>query len=425
MEPRFGVPITTLPFTLSGFRAVLLFQEYPTTILHSDQQGNPIIEEWVDFSEDLQTERHYYYRTTKSLLKRFLSGDLPYIELIIQNTDGYLVFEDTNPLTGSQLFISSFKSIPRSYLPSHDYYFDRADAMNVDLIFEYFELNGIESIDTGLSQAKVISIEKNSETLYVHFKKGKGIGFGTANTEVFANTLLKFDRFYKETALDYKLGNLRGDIQLSAKKNEEYLPYTTTEVYGSLRASYAVLLRPATPPQINLFGSSDAERISTQIFSLVNNSYQIEDLKQEYSKHSDFALKAYKKFVEEIYASELNIDLNWFSPISQTEFKETIDFVKAGIIKTNLENLSIDDLQRFSVIGKFRSLNCDTGHFSFISTGGEKYWGHMDDLIREGSERINFINIYEITISRVITKEAGNQTSKIKDIILAFVVVEA
>jgi hypothetical protein len=422
MVPQFGTLIPSLPFTLSGFEAVLLSYEYPTTVIYQDIQGDPIIKEWVDCSEDSSTDRYYYYRTSKVLLKRFLSKEIPYQELINQNIDGYVVFEDKSLTDQSQYFISSIKTMPTSYLPQSDYYFDRAEAVDLLAINDYFKLDEVLMPNIGLTEAKEISLDKKSETLFIHFKKGKGIGFGTANTEVLAKTLLKFDRFYKETALDFKLGTQRGEIQLNAKKNEEYLPYTNTEVYGNIAASYAILIRPAIPPQMNLFENSDAERISSLIFSLINNSDTVESLKNEYPRHSDFTLKAYKAFVEEIYSSELNISLNWFSPISKTEFTDTIDYVKANLIKNNLENLSIEDLEKFTVKGKFRSLNCDTGHFTFISTGGEKYYGHMDDLIKEGSEQINFIDIYEITVSRTISKEAGTLIAKIKDTILAFIV---
>lgn len=421
MDNQIGISIPSLPYSLQEFEGVLLFHEYPTTVIFQDLDGNPIIREWADYFEETKTDRFFYYRTELSSLKRYISGDLPHRELINQSIDGFVVFEDIT-INKKNYSISSVKSIPSSYLPESDFYFDIHEGVHLQKIVTHFNLDNVLISDIGIIEAKEISVAKKSETLYVHFKKGKGIGFGTANTEVLAKTLLKFDKFYKEAALDYKLGTQRGDIQLNAKKNEEYLQYTTTEVYGNIAASYAVLIRPVYAPQINIFESSDSEIISGHIFSLINSSGSVEDLKEEYNHHSDFVIKSYKAFVEEIYTSELKISLSWFSPASNNEFNDEIDYVRANLIKTNLENLSIEEEEKFAVKGKFRSLNCDTGHFSFTGVSNEKYTGFIDNLIKEGAERINFIDIYEITILRKITKEAGKQESKIKDTLLAFII---
>ncbi|MBB5645157.1 hypothetical protein [Pedobacter cryoconitis] len=421
MDNQIGISIAALPYSFKSFEGVLLFHEYPTTVVFQDIEGDPIIREWVDYSEQTKTDRFFYYRTDLTLLKKYISGNLPHKDLINQSKDGFVIFEDVKE-NQKYYSIASVKAIPIDYLPNADYYFDIDEGVHLQKIITHFNLDSILLSDIELFEAKEISIAQSSETLYVHFKKGKGIGFGTANTEVLARTLLKFDKFYKETALDFKLGTQRGDIQLSAKKNEEYLSCTTTEVYGNIAASYAVLIRPVHATQFNMFEKSDSEIISSHIFSLINNSTDVEDLKKEYNRHSDFVIKSYKAFVEEIYTSELKISLSWFSPESESEFNDEIDYIKANRIKTNLENLSIEEEEQFSIKGKFRSLNCDTAHFSFIGTSGEKFTGFIDDLIKEGSERINFISIYEITILRKITKEAGKQESKIKDILLAFII---
>lgn len=118
---------------------------------------------------------------------------------------------------------------------------------------------------------------------------------------------------------------------------------------------------------------------------------------------------------------ELKLDLNWLTPSNKAPKFIDIDYRKAAIISNNLENLTVEDDDKFTVKGKFRAVNCDTGYFNFSSLGNEKYSGTFDNLIREGSERISFIKIYEITISRVIKKELGKSTSTIIDVIISFI----
>ena len=293
------------------------------------------------------------------------------------------------------------------------------DGVDSLAIIYHFSLEDIDLNKVAVNHAKEISNNKKSETLYIHLNKGKGIGFGTANTEVLAKTLLKFDSLYKEAALDHKLSANRGAVDLGAKKNSEYLPYTTTEVYGNIAASFSLLLRPIVT-QVPVFGNTDSEDISTAIFSLISKSDTVDNLKVEYPLHSEFTIKAYKEFIDEIYKHELDVNINWFSPLSTHELSSAIDYKKANLIHDNIENLTIESDDKFTVKGKFRSVNCDTGYCTFVSTGGEKFSGYFDKLVREGSETINFIDIYEITISRVLKKEAGKQEGKITDTIMSF-----
>lgn len=414
------IDVKKLPFELSEFEATLLFAEYPTTIVYADLSGNPVIREWVDVSDDYRTNQFFYYRTTKVLLKQFIEGTLPHVELINQATDGVVCYEHVTNQKDVEYWFAPVTWIPLEHKPHVDFRFLKEDGVDLQTIVNHFSLEDIELKLVAINQAKQISRERTSETLFLHLNKGKGIGFGTANTDILAKTLLTFDDLYKEAALDYKLGINRGDIDLTAKKNQEYLPYTTTEVYGNIAASFAVLIRPKFSEQ-NLFGGSDAENISKSVFSLISNSDLNENLQVEYTQHSEFTLKSYRQFVDEIYKQELNVNINWFSPISTAEFSNSIDYVKANKIRSNLENLTIETDDNFTVRGKFRSVNCDTGYFTFISTGGEKYSGYFDKLVRENSETINFIDIYEITVNRVIKKEAGKQEGKTSDTILAFI----
>jgi hypothetical protein len=416
---RIGLKVDSLPFELNKFEGILLFQEYPTTIIYQDIFGNPIIKEWVDVSDDYLTNQYYYYKTSRILLKQFVDGNLPHAELINLAIDSVVYYEDRTENRKSEYRFSPVTWIPPEHKPNVDFYFKFEDGVDSLAIIYHFSLDEIDLNKVAVNQAKEISKNKKSETLYIHLNKGKGIGFGTANTEVLAKTLLKFDSLYKEAALDHKLSANRGAVDLGAKKNSEYLPFTTTEVYGNIAASFSLLLRPIVT-QVPVFGNTDSEDISTAIFSLISKSDTVDNLRVEYPLHSEFTIKAYKEFIDEIYKQELDVNINWFSPLSTHELSSAIDYKKANLIHDNIENLTIESDDKFTVKGKFRSVNCDTGYCSFVSTGGEKFSGYFDKLVREGTETINFIDIYEITISRVLKKEAGKQEGKITDTIMSF-----
>jgi hypothetical protein len=171
----------------------------------------------------------------------------------------------------------------------------------------------------------------------------------------------------------------------------------------------------------NLFNeTSDTELIAQKVFSLIANSNKPELLQSEYTLHSDFTINSYKGFLKQIYEMELDIELNWFSPLTRNEFNEGLDYRTANKILENIENLNVQSEDNFSKKGKFRAINCDTGHFIFSSNDNEQFTGYFDKQIKEGSELITFVSIYEVSISRKILKEPGRVDAKIIDTIIAF-----
>lgn len=419
-----SIPIELSPFKLrKDFEAVLLFHEYPTTTIYKDLEGFPVLKEWVDCHKQEGIDRFLYFRTTAGLLKKYLKSEVSHLELLMDNVDGFVIVEDSilskkiNYKTG----ILSNKKIPLEYKPDPSFYFEIDDGVQVDKIESQFNLRELTQDDKEyLSTAKVISMSRKSETLLFRLKQGRGVGFGTANTGVLANSLLKFDKLFKEAALDKHLGLTRGEILLNAKRNEGLLPYVDTEVYDKIAASFGLLIRPVSL-QPGFFGKTHSEEVTERVFSLIDKSQNEDDLKEEYERHSDFTIRSYKNFVEEIYNQGLNIDLDWLSPNTEKTMSDNIDYRKASKIKENIEKLTVESVNPFKVKGKFRAVNCDAGTFTFNSLNNEKYSGTFDKIVKEGSERINFIDLYEISVSRTTKKQAGKEASKIIDVINGFV----
>jgi hypothetical protein len=416
-----GISSPTLPYKLTGFEGTLLFHEYPSTIIYENHDKTPVIKEWVDCSDDQRIDRFFYFKTNLVLLKKFIEGQLSHQDLITSALDGLVVFEDYNIETKASIFlISPIKSIPSAYLPSHEFYYKPEDGVEASKIYNHFKLSEVSTETNVLQIVKAISENKKSETIFIRLRDGRGIRFGAANTQYLGKTLLNFDKLYKEAALDNKLGINRGDVQLTARKNEWLSPFVSTEVYGNIAASYGLLIRPSFS-QIDLFNdASDSEKITTSVLSLLSKGQDMELLKEEYKLHSGYTIKSFRNFLDEVLSLQIDMDINWISPLSENEFSDNISYKKAIQIINNLENLSIENEDEFRVKGKFRAVNCDTGHFSFISIGNEKYSGTFDKLVKEGSETINFIKIYEVTVNRKMVKEPGMTNPKIIDIVVSF-----
>jgi hypothetical protein len=416
-----GISINEFPFQLAGEVGTLMSNHYPSTIVYCDNLLEPIIKEWVDASEDNSIDRFFYYSVDKLILKKFITGEISHIDLINSSTKDYVIFQDEGEGIVLNRILLPSKEIPLNYKPSSDFFFRKSDGVDTEEIISFFKLNEIEINKEHFKLVKEISSKNKSETIYIHLEKGKGIGVGTINTAVFGETLLNFDHLYKNIALDQMLGVERGAIDLEAKKYQEYQAFAETQLYGErIRASYGFLIRPINI-QWDLFGDSTrSEKIAETTFNLISKSLITETLKDEYLLHSGFTISSYKQFLDGVLRFQMRMDLRWFNPINNKEFYQDIDYLKANKIIFDIDNLSVTDQNDFSEKGKFRAVNCDTGHYHFTSLGEQQYSGYFDKPLRDGIVQINFIDIYEVKISRKIIKEAGKKEPKIVDTLIAY-----
>lgn len=410
---------TVLPYKSLDLVGTLLFAEYPTTLVYSDNTDNPIIKEWVDSDENNNINRFFYYQVSKESLKRYINEDLPHVELINSSLEDYVLFEEVKDDTIIRTYIVSISSIPNNYKPLPDVYFNLDYGVDVIDVVDYFKLDDIDLSAIDTCKVKDISKRQNSELIYIHLQKGKGVGYGAVNSEVFAKTILNFDKFYKNAALDYVKGTGRGDIQLDAQKNSDLLQYTTTEIVAeAIRASYGFFIRPVTQ-QLHIDRTTPSEHIASTVFELLDTSADMPTFGRTHGNYSGFTMQAYKSFVDGIYKSELSLDINWLNPSSELRHMNRIDYKIADKIISNIDNLSVTGHQEINVKGKFRAVNCDTRHYSFISTDDVPYTGYFDKTIKEAAESVNFIDIYKVKIMRTITKDAARANDIIRDTIFS------
>lgn len=417
---------------LSGIKAVksylelvqeigtVLFAEFPTTVLFYDKNNQLVIKEWVDCSEDGKVDRYFYYKTDKINLARFIDNKITHLDLIRNSLDGLVYFQDNFNDEISDFTILSVNRIPSSYLPSSSFKLNRSDIVDYSLINETLKLNEINTNIDIQETVRDFAKHKKSEIYNLHIKKGDGVGYGTIKTETLGKTLVQFEKLYENVALDILIGIDRGVIDLKIKRNKEKFIYANSEVIGSLAASFSLLLRPYQT-DVNLFDElSSSEKIANETFALLNNSTEIEKLKNEYVRHSEYTIAAYKGLLKEIYSLELDIDISWISDKKELTYNQLINYRLANKIVNDIETLNTSSQDKITKKGKFRAINCDTGHFAFVSNNEEQFTGYFDKQIRDGSEQIVFTKVYEIYIQRKIIKEASKDEPQIKDTIIGF-----
>ncbi len=140
-----GAVVNSLPFGDLTLVGVLLFPEYPSTIVYKNERGLPIIKEWVDCNADWcdkTIDRYFYYAVTKLSLSLYISGEIPHARLIKLAVDGYVYFQDEGSSSAYVLNTDAnkrvaVKKIPRNYMPKKDFVFRKEDGVDMDEILNF------------------------------------------------------------------------------------------------------------------------------------------------------------------------------------------------------------------------------------------------------------------------------------------------
>lgn len=97
-----------------------------TLFLHANRQLYLL--DWVD--RDAQSNRWLIYRTNKVLLNRFLNRDISHYQLLMSDESYVFKIDIDNKLDWNNCLQVPKKSLPNSYLPSKDVFFEKSDCPN-------------------------------------------------------------------------------------------------------------------------------------------------------------------------------------------------------------------------------------------------------------------------------------------------------
>lgn len=399
---------------------IMLFQEFPSTTILTNDTNDIYIREWVDCSDDGIIDRFFVFKTNKKLLLEFINGSISHLDFINNAIDKLVYFYDKEIETYSEITIYTTKEIPIEYLPGENYMISPTDIVDYQKIIDEFDLTNYINNDLG-ELIKDIAGNKNSDIYNLHLIKGNGISYGKIKTDILSKALKEFDSLYKNIALDIYFGKNRGSINFKNKEESNKEKYLFTEVIDTVAASFSIILKPFYNEAL-IFeeASTSSEAIATSIFNLLNKSVDTELFSEIYPSFSEFTMSSYKSFLNEIYSDNLNLEISYFSNEKQIELKQYYDINLADKIILEINNFTLSEEDNFEKIGKFRAINCNTGSFTFESNENETYKGFFDKLIKDGSEMISFTKVYKISINRKTTKEVSKERPKIEDVIIAF-----
>jgi hypothetical protein len=432
-----GIEIHKLPFNNLTFIGVLQFKEYPSTIIYSDHDKNPYIIEWIDLDE-FGKDIYFIYKTSIDNLKKYLDKGISHYDLII-NTDGEIVFQYYGKLESASSFtIVPSESIPLELLPTQDSFFSTKYSDDLEKINEHFGLKNhvitalVKQETDIVKYTEIFSNKYNSELIHIHLNNGKFIEHGKVNTNVLGHTLTSFEDLYHEVATDYVRGGKERNIKIESKElKKQFNDLAYTEVVIERAASFSIYIKPKiSREQVKLNYDNDssipfteAEKIFSNVKEIMSNTFNADSISSLTEKYNPDVFKKLMMFADNIKKFDLDIDLDYYSPVSKNKWSDKIDINKAYNIIAVLNNKK-NETENIKLKGKFSALNCKSKHFTFVANDGNEHTGYFDELIKDNIPNLNFIDLYEINIKCDKTKIVSDSKFTIINTIISALIAE-
>ncbi|MFV8369207.1 hypothetical protein [Flavobacterium sp. LB2R40] len=412
------------PFGKLKYLGDLLSTLYPTTILYSNEQNEPIIVEWLDEDENLG-DVHIIYKTTVTSLEQFIKGIISHLDLI-KATDKSKYFTFYNSISDFEFEQIHFNKIDKTSLPKETVYFNEKLSSDYLLIANFFNIE-FESDDEKNEYFKVLetfSKESNTGLFRLHLNEGENIAHGTVDTKILGKILLGFEDLYHETAIDVIRGNDRKPLTKRLPEDISIIDMSSTEVWIQEAASFSIYLKSKTDAQSE---SEDFKYVSDEIFSNINEIICLSsDKKKLESIKSSFNSKVFDSlanFSEIILENKVTLDLDYFNSKSDKKLTQSIKPSTAHTIHNNIVSFTIEKNDSIKLKGRFTMLNTKTGYFVFQFNEKMQISGYVSELIRENMYSFNFKSKYEVVILQNIITRLKYNNSKISNTLESCIVI--
>ncbi|HTB31421.1 MAG TPA: hypothetical protein VK808_05300 [Bacteroidia bacterium] len=425
-----GIEIQKLPWENLKKVGVLQFTEFPSTIVYSNSDKTPYIIEWVDLNE-AGKDVYFIYESSVDNLKKYIQRDISHYDLIIAANGGIALKYTGELKNATSFFISPVNDIPLDLMPSYDSLFSQKYSGDLQNINKYFDLPTHQITALVVREVAVdkytpvFSKQYNTELIHLHLNEGELIEHGKVRTDVLANTLLRFENLYHEIATDYIRGGKERYLKIdTTERKAQFKDLAYTEVVLEKAASFSIYIKPRTStPQLMFTADTStpltqAEVIFNNVKEVISNAFTADSIGALTDKYNPAVFSKLKEFAEIIANYNIDIDIDYFSPVSKTQWKDNIELNKADSIITTLKS-EVKETESIEVIGKFSALNCKTRHFAFVSNDNTEYIGYFDETIKESIPTLNFIEIYEVKIEQSKAKMISESEFKVQNKIIA------
>ncbi len=421
MTDIFNIDPVALPFDWNRYVGDLLFSYYPSTIVYSDLDGDPVIIEWVDEVDG--DDLFFIYKTDKSSLEKYIFNQIEHRELIRDCTDNE-VFFFKNVISEETVFYKlESLLIDDQYLPQTDVYFDDTLSNDIEKIKTFFGLT-----DDHSREIRTLSEEHSSDLIEIHLLENQSnVGHGHIDTTALGEILISFETLYKEVARDNYYGINRRTNRTTERNRHIFERAASTEVVANAAASFSVYLKPVqmylSRNENNIIDSREIFEKIKQIITISSNRNELDEKYRGYSKN---VFKQLNNFVNKTLVNKISLDIDYYNQSTRRTYSKRINPVSSRIISRNIIEKVTPQENIIQTVGQFYSINAETNHFS-ISTLEGKFTGYFDfaNFNEDFMRTVNLSQTYNVTIKSIEAVNIGKLRNVAKNTITRAVPVES
>lgn len=124
----------TIPYKDLSVVDILMFDEYPSTVVYSDRDDKVIIVEWVDVENEI--DKYFIYEVSHSDLEKFLNYKISHFDIVQLAVGGEVLFFEGMLEDPKNMHLMKIADINEDHLPGKNI----IDLLNVHKIANYFNL---------------------------------------------------------------------------------------------------------------------------------------------------------------------------------------------------------------------------------------------------------------------------------------------
>lgn len=124
----------TIPYKDLSVVDILMFDEYPSTVVYSDRDTKAVIVEWIDVENEI--DQYFIYEVPHSDLEKFLNYKISHFDIVQLAVGGEVLFFEGMLEDPKNMHLMKIADINEDHLPGKNI----IDLLNVHKIANHFKL---------------------------------------------------------------------------------------------------------------------------------------------------------------------------------------------------------------------------------------------------------------------------------------------
>lgn len=402
------IEIHKLPFNKERLIKIsdLIYFDGPLLSFYVDGQNNSYLFYWIDSLND--SNRWMIIPTSILEVNNYLNKRITLYKLITSKLSVFI--SDINgDVEFKRTYLSLTTDLDDAYLPEKDSLYE-------------FEENS-ESVTLAF-----YSIVNQSGVLEIHFNESSEVGYGTIKLDLLSKALIHFSNMSDSLGSCYyniekkkfqikksEFGTDQEKKQIKFTDKIEFTNSTKLEVLANRAASFSIIMKPIEQ-ELDLGTPTRTDKFIEFLVDFISASESINELGNMAPSLDSTVFNHYEELLKTIHQAKFRLGINYLNTKTNSYIKKSIPSEKAEKIISNLELFDMDDVQSFSLIGRFTLLNIKSGQYRFESLDDNSS-GKLEDEALSYAPNIAFYTDYQVEVTRRVTKKASRKKTNILDVI--------